>query len=205
MKKVILGIFALVFCLSSFKGMAQEVQVDFKKAKQETQFGFMMLNGFTSVFQGNSASIFDKGENFKFHQEISTNTNYVIVDDGETSGEIKIANKEDENEFISLVKLSSDASTSKYKVTYSVNNKDLINIDEPMILTLNQPNVTVSEWVWWVVSGAVAIVKYCTDDSNATDACQSAIDNCTKAGGLPSVKIDKGWFSSSCTVTCGKK
>lgn len=204
MKKLMLGLIALVMSLSSFKGMAQEAEIDFQKAKHETTFGFMTLNGFTSVFRENSAAIFDRNEHFKFFQEVSKNMNYSIVDDGENSGEIKIVNTNDENEFIMLKKISSDASTTKYKVSYSANKKDLINIEEPMILSLNQSNVTVSEWVWWVVSGAVAIVKYCTDDSNLTDACTTAINACTKAGGLPSVKIDKGWFSSSCSVTCTK-
>lgn len=53
----------------------------------------------------------------------------------------------------------------------------------------------------WVAGAVITVVEVIADTFNETE-CQTAINACVAAGGLPSTQITNGLFSSSCSVTC---
>lgn len=140
---------------------------------------------------------FDGQFNFSHYTEFGypNPLNYTIEENGNNI--LILNNITNESIELSNIKLVNGV----YNFDISGNNKKIVNakFSENIETHVSQK----CPWCW--VAPAVALVIEAIGDATSESDCQTAVNACVKAGGLPSTKIEEGWFGNSCTVTCAPK
>ena len=66
MKKLLMGLVTvLILLLGSGKSFSQELALNLEESIGKSELGFIKFNGFTTIFNKNSISLFDKTGDFK--------------------------------------------------------------------------------------------------------------------------------------------
>ncbi|ESU29177.1 hypothetical protein FLJC2902T_12190 [Flavobacterium limnosediminis JC2902] len=129
---------------------------------------------------------------FDYDEEID----YVI---DETENEVIVSNVEDSSEFFKIRNIVVEEDKIVFNVLTS-NGELFENIEYYADSeTLEEAKFCVS---CWMIGPTFTLLNILFDD---TPPCQAEINSCLNSGGLPTVTITSGIFSSSCSVTCKPK
>jgi hypothetical protein len=146
------------------------------------------------------------GNELDYQFTYSGNTNAKLSDDfgKNDSEEITIENSETD-EFITISNITLiDDNTARFDALTSsgvILSSIVINHENILYITNNNTSRACPPCVFGVVVLIAEVVIELADDDLDSN-CNAAINACADNGGVPSVQLDEGWFSSSCTVTC---
>ena len=142
--------------------------------------------------------------NSNLYNEI-TYTGALNYNTTEFANKFRVENSEDNNEFFEIVNvtrttINSSAELIKFDVTTS--DGGLYKGLEYEYDTMSIQN-RACPWCW--VAGVVISIVDAAVELGSETECQTAVNTCVEAGGLPSATIEEGLFSFSCSVTCNRK
>jgi len=135
--------------------------------------------------------------NENLQKKINESYNTVKINDST----VRIINSKNNAEYYELRNLKSSGNYKNFDVYY--NTEDLL-LEGIEIQFLNQKtNQTQAKCPLCLALVAVVIEAYI--EVNSDSECETAVKQCTEAGGLPTTKIEETLFSKSCEVTCNSK
>lgn len=133
---------------------------------------------------------------FSDYMNKSSKNDFSIVEiDNQT---VRIVNNNNTDEYYELTNVINEDNNKNFDLFYSSRNLNISDIK----IEFNEESSAKCPWCWVTVAGY--IIKAAVEITTESD-CQTAINACTEAGGLPTTKIIDGFFSDSCEVTCNPK
>lgn len=204
MKKFFLKVLPLLFVtLSIATSCSNEANDESTKNQNDSSNLFARIssdNG-SLEFENKTVTINKTGfskyvnDSLKYDFEYIREIDYII---DETEDVATVSNIDDNNEFFKIQNFKVEDDKIVFDVLTSDN-----QLFEGIKYYADSQTLNEAKFCHWCVLVPI-VLEALTDLLNESD-CQTAINACLKAGGLPSTTITSGLFGSSCTVTCRPK
>lgn len=204
MKKFFLKVFPLLFVtLSIATSCSNEINDESTKNKNESSNLFARISSEDGSleFENKTVTINKTGfskyvnDSLKYDFEYISEIDYVI---DETEDVATVSNIDDNNESFKIKNFRVEEDRIVFDVLTSDN-----KLFENIKYYADSETLNEAKFCYWCVLVPV-VLEALTDLLNESE-CQTAINACLKAGGLPSTTITSGLFGNSCTVVCKPK